>query len=64
MDVFASLKDRTQIIILTSSFFILTLAIGLLVFGDSFFHVDAHLIEAVKESVKADMLYSTPGEAH
>ena len=60
MNIFKSLNEQTKVIIVASALFILTLSMGLLIFGDNIVSIDQQIIEDVKNNVKADMLYVNP----
>jgi hypothetical protein len=62
MDVFSTLSHRTKILIVASSLFLVTLSLGLLVFGTNFISADNALLEEATHSTRADMLYSHPSE--
>ncbi len=64
MDAFKSLSQKTKVMIVSSAMFLLTLSIGVLVFGSEALTSENSLIHSLKGSVQADMLYSTPTEAH
>lgn len=60
MNIFKSLSEQQKVIIVTSALFLLTLSLGLLIFGDNIISIDHKIIEDVQNSVKADMLYVNP----
>lgn len=62
MDAFKSLTQKTKIMIVSSALFLLTLSIGVLVFGSEALTHENSLIKDLKGTVQADMLYSTPTE--
>lgn len=64
MDVFKGLSTRIKLMVVTSSLCLLTLSIGLLVFGSNGLTQENSLIERATGSSKADMLYVHPGEGH
>ena len=62
MDAFKSLSQKSKIMIVSSALFLLTLSIGVLVFGSEALTSENSLINGLKGSIQADMLYSTPTE--
>jgi hypothetical protein len=62
MDVFQTLSQRTKILIVTSSLFLVTLSLGLLVFGTNFISSDSDMLEEATGVTRADMLYMHPTE--
>lgn len=62
MDVFHTLSQRTKVLIVTSSLFLVTITLGLLVFGTNIISHDNALLEQAKNSTRADMLYIHPTE--
>lgn len=62
MDAFKSLSQKSKIMIVSSAMFLLTLSIGVLVFGSEALTSENSLIKGLKGSIQADMLYSTPTE--
>ena len=62
MDVFHTLSQRTKVLIVTSSLFLVTITLGLLVFGTNIISHDNSLLEQAKNSTRADMLYIHPTE--
>lgn len=60
MDVFHTLSQRTRVLIVASSLFLLTLTLGLLVFGTNIVSHENALLEQAKNSTRADMLYIHP----
>ncbi|QQR54825.1 hypothetical protein IPG41_06625 [Candidatus Peregrinibacteria bacterium] len=63
MDAFKALTQRTKMMIVASTLFLLTLSVGVLVFGSDNLTSESSLLEQAKGSVHADMLYSTPTDA-
>ncbi len=63
MDAFKGLSQRTKIMIVASTLFLLTLSVGVLVFGSDNLTSESSLFEKAKGSVQADMLYSPPTDA-
>ena len=64
MDAFKGLSQRTKLMIVASTLFLLTLSVGVLVFGSDNLTQESSLLEKAKGSVQADMLYSHPTDAH
>jgi hypothetical protein len=64
MDIFKSLSIHTKLMIVASSLFLVTLSIGILVFGSNSLTQENSLIDQAKGSSQADMLYVHPEEAH
>ncbi len=64
MDIFKSLSIRTKLMIVASSLFLVTLSIGILVFGSNGLMQENSLIDQASDSSKADMLYVQPEEGH
>lgn len=62
MDAFKSLSQKSKIMIVSSALFLLTLSIGVLVFGSEALTSENSLIKELGGSVQADMLYSRPTE--
>lgn len=62
MDAFKGLSQKSKIMIVSSAMFLLTLSIGVLVFGSEALTSENSLIKGLKGSIQADMLYSTPTE--
>jgi hypothetical protein len=63
MNAFAALNYKTRNMIVGGTVFLLVISFSLLIFGEN--AVSRHhddLIHQAKESVRADMLYSHPGE--
>lgn len=60
MDVFSSLSERAKILIIAGTLFIVTLSIGLIVFGGNIISDDNQMIRQLKNSIQADMLYIHP----
>ena len=60
MDVFSTLSQRTKVLIVASSLFLLTITLGLLVFGTNIVSHENDLLEQAKNSTRADMLYIHP----
>lgn len=60
MDVFHTLSQRTKVLIVASSLFLVTITLGLLVFGTNIISHDNALLEQAKNSTRADMLYIHP----
>ncbi len=60
MDVFHTLSQRTKVMIVASSLFLVTLSLGLLVFGTNSVTHENGLLEQAKNSTRADMLYIHP----
>lgn len=63
MDAFKGLSQRTKMMIVASTLFLLTLSVGVLVFGSDNLTSESSLLLKAKGSVQADMLYSTPMDA-
>ena len=49
-----------KVLIVACALFIVTMSVGLLVFGDNFVTMENAMIEHVNGSVKTDMLMATP----
>jgi hypothetical protein len=64
MDIFKGLSIRTKLMIIASSLFLVTLSMGLLVFGSNGLTQENSLIQQAQTSSQADMLYVHPGEGH
>ncbi len=62
MDFFSSLRQRTKMLIVTCSMFLLSLAFVLLIFGENLTSHENDWIHAAKEGTRADLLYVHPGE--
>lgn len=62
MDIFTGLPQRTKILIVASSLFLITLSMGLLVFGTNVITEENSLFEKTREATRADMLYIHPME--
>lgn len=62
MDVFTSLPQRTKVLIVASSLFLISLSLGLLVFGTNVITHENELLDTAKSVVRADMLYVHPTE--
>jgi len=62
MDLFTGLPQRTKVVIVASSLFLITLSLGLLVFGTNVITDENSLLETTKETMRADMLYIHPME--
>ncbi|MFA4814778.1 MAG: hypothetical protein WC924_04840 [Candidatus Gracilibacteria bacterium] len=62
MDVFSTLSQRTKVAIIASSLFLVTITLGLLVFGTNIVSRENALLEKARESTRADMLYIHPVE--
>lgn len=60
MDVFHTLSQRTKVLIVASSLFLVTITLGLLVFGTNIISHDNALLEQASNSTRADMLYIHP----
>lgn len=60
MDIFRGLSIRSKLMIVASSLFLLTLSMGLLVFGSNSLTQENSLIDQAKGSAQADMLYVHP----
>lgn len=60
MDVFSTLSQRTKVLIVASSLFLVTITLGLLVFGTNIVSHENALLEQAKNSTRADMLYVHP----
>jgi len=60
MDVFTSLRFRIKLLIVTSAVFLLSLSMGILIFGENVLNYENRLLEQVKEAAHADMLYVHP----
>lgn len=60
MDVFSTLSQRTKVLIVASSLFLVTITLGLLVFGTNIVSHENALLEQAKNSTRADMLYIHP----
>lgn len=61
MDTFTSLSTKMKVLIVASTLFLVTLSTGILVFGDNIVSHENTLIQEVKSSAKADLLYVDPG---
>lgn len=64
MDIFKSLSVQTKLLIVTSSVFLVTLSLGLLVFGSNGLTQENSMIDQASNSSRADMLYVHPEESH
>lgn len=62
MDVFKTLSQRMKLLIVASSLFLLSLSVGLLVFGTNVISDENSLLKNAHHSTRADMLYSPPSE--
>ncbi len=62
MDVFTSLSHRTKVLIVASSLFLLSLSVGLLVFGSNMVSSENELLDQAKNATRADMLYVQPSD--
>lgn len=62
MDIFTALPQRTKVLIVASSLFLISLSLGLLVFGTNVITQENSLFDSAKNSTKADMLYIQPTE--
>lgn len=60
MDVFSTLSQRSKVLIVSCSVFLVTLSLGLLVFGTGAVSDENSLLEKAKNSTRADMLYIHP----
>lgn len=63
MDVFSTLSQRTKVLIVASSLFLVTITLGLLVFGTNIVSHENALLEQAKDSTRADMLYVHPTDS-
>lgn len=63
MDVFHTLSQRTKVLIVASSLFLVTITLGLLVFGTNIVSHENALLEQAKNSTRADMLYIHPTDS-
>lgn len=63
MDAFSTLSQRSKLLIVSCSVFLMTLSIGLLVFGSSVVSDENSLLEKAKNSTRADMLYIHPTDS-
>ncbi len=63
MDVFSTLSQRTKVLIVASSLFLVTITLGLLVFGTNIVSHENALLEQAKNSTRADMLYVHPTDS-
>jgi hypothetical protein len=64
MNIFKSLSIRTKLMIVASSLFLVTLSMGILVFGSNSLMQENSLIDQASDSSKADMLYVQPEGGH
>lgn len=64
MHAFQTLSQRTKILIVASSLFLLTMSLGLLVFGNNLISSDSAMLEQASGATRADMLYVHPTEGH
>ena len=64
MSIFTDLPQRTKLLIVASAMFLITLSLGLLVFGTNVIGVENSLYDRAKQSTRADMLYTHPTEEH
>lgn len=62
MDVFSSLSERAKVLVIAGTLFIVTLSIGLIVFGGNIISDENRLINQLKDSIQADLLYVHPEE--
>lgn len=62
MDLFNSLSLRSKMLIVASAMFLITLSLGLLVFGTNVITDENALYNTAKSSTRADMLYIHPTE--
>ena len=62
MSLFTDLPQRTKLLIVASAMFLITLSMGLLVFGTNLISPENSLYDMAKGSVRADMLYIQPEE--
>ncbi len=62
MDTFKALSQKTKLMIIASSLFLLTLSIGMLVFGQSQLTEENSALQQFHNTVQADMLYVHPSE--
>lgn len=63
MNAFKGFTQKTKMMIVASTLFLLTLSVGVLVFGADNLTSETSLLEKAKGSVQADMLYSQPTDA-
>ena len=63
MDVFSSLSERAKVLIIAGTLFVVTLSIGLIVFGGNSVTNENQLINDLKDSIRADLLYVRPSES-
>ncbi len=64
MDAFTSLSERAKVMIVAGTLFVLTLSIGLIVFGENIFSMESGIMKDLKGSIQADMLYVHPELDH
>ncbi len=64
MDAFTSLSERAKVMIISGSLFVVTLAIGLIVFGENMATMESGIMKDLKGSIHADMLYVHPELDH
>lgn len=63
MDTFDSLSQRAKTAIVASAFFLLSLSVGFIVFGENLVHEEQEQwIEHAMENAKASVLFSAPQE--
>lgn len=63
MDAFTSLSQRMKVLIVACGVFLVTLSMGLMVFGDNYVSdSETEALSKVKGNVRADLLYVHPGE--
>lgn len=60
MNIFSNLSQRVKLLIISSSLFIVSLALGFLVFGSNGLSVGHEFMEAAQSAAKADILYFDP----
>ena len=63
MSIFTDLPQRTKLLIVASAMFLITLSMGLLVFGTNVISDENSLYNTAKNSTRADMLYINPTES-
>ncbi len=62
MSLFTDLPQRTKLLIVASAMFLITLSMGLLVFGTNIISDENSFYGTAKSSTRADMLYIQPTE--
>lgn len=63
MDAFTSLSERAKVMIVAGALFVVTLSMGLIIFGENMLSTESGIMKGLKGSIHADMLYVHP-EAH